>query len=180
MVLGGDPNRMNFLMLYLLLLKATLSAFSGLAALPVLREDFVVKNHLLTDRQLNTAIVLGRMTPGPKGLYIVSVGYYAGGEAGAFAAWLALITPALLVIPLVRYAAKNATSPRAKRTLNAVVLASAGVSLSATFPLAADALINPLTYCIALVSLAILVFTEIDSLWVILGSALITIGGTLF
>lgn len=166
---------MNFLLLYLLLLKSTLSAFSGLAALPVLREDFVVKHKLITDRQLNTAIVVGRTTPGPKGLYIVSVGYYAGGTPGAIAAWLALITPALLVIPAVRYASRRATSPRLKRVLDAVVLASAGVSLSATLPLASDALINPLTYALAAGSLAVLLFTKLDSLVVIALSALATV-----
>ena len=44
---------MNPLLLYLLLLKATLTTFSGLASLPVLREDLVVTRHAVTDEQLN-------------------------------------------------------------------------------------------------------------------------------
>lgn len=171
----GESRSMNFLILYLLLLKATLSSFSGLAALPILREDFVVKYQLLTDRELNTALVLGKMTPGPKGLYIVSLGYFSAGDLGAFIAWLAIITPALIVIPLIRFASRKVNSPEARRTLNAVVLASAGISLSATFPLAADALNSPLTYGIALVSLIILLFTKIDSFWVIIASAFVAI-----
>ena len=67
---------MNVFLLYLLLLKATLTSFSGLASLPMVRDDFVVERHLLTDRQLNTAVVAGRTGPGPNGLYIVSVGYF--------------------------------------------------------------------------------------------------------
>lgn len=178
MVLAGGKSGMNLLVLYLLLLKATLSSFSGLAALPILREDFVVKHQLITDRELNTALVLGRTTPGPKGLYIVSLGYYAGGNMGAFVAWLAVITPALLVIPLIRYAARRLTSPRAKRTLNAIVLASAGISLSATLPLTADALTGPLTYTLAIISLPVLLFTKLDSTWVIFGSAFIAIAAS--
>ena len=41
---------MNVFLLYLLLLKATLTSFSGLASLPMVRDDFVVERHLLTDR----------------------------------------------------------------------------------------------------------------------------------
>ncbi len=171
---------MNWFFLYLLLLKATLSSFSGLASLPILREDFVVQHHYLTDRQLNTALVLGRATPGPKGLYIVSVGYFADGYPGAFAAWLALVTPALLVIPMLEFAGRRADSPQVKRILRAVVLASAGISLSATLPLGVDALHGPLSYIIALVSMLILIFTKVDTIWVILASAGVGLATLLF
>ena len=163
---------MNFLVIYFLLVKATLSSFSGLAALPIVRDDFVVKRHLLTDHQLNTALVVGRSTPGPKGLYLVGVGYFAGGVPGAIAAWLAVVTPAMLVIPLLISARRRIEDPRVKRALRAVVVASAGVSLSATLPLSADALRNVPLYGIAAVSLLLLVFTAWDTLWVMLGASL--------
>ncbi len=166
---------MNWLILYLLLLKATLSSFSGLASLPILRDDFVVKRHLLNDRQLNTALVIGRTTPGPKGLYIVSVGYYAGGFTGAVAAWLALVTPALLVIPMLNFASRKADHPRVKSVLRAVVLASAGISLSATLPLGADALHNGFSYAIAGISMVLLIFTPVETIWVILGAAAVSL-----
>ena len=166
---------MHFLTLYLVLLKATLSSFSGLAALPVLRHDLVVTRQLLTDRQLNTALVVGRTTPGPKGLYIISVGYYAGGTPGAIAAWLAIITPAILIIPLLEFAGRRASQPRVKQVLRTVVLASAGVSLSATLPLAADALHSIVSYLIAAMSLVILLATEVETLWVIAGAAALNI-----
>jgi chromate transporter len=166
---------LNLALVYLLLLKATLSAFSGLAALPVLREEFVVQRHLLTDRQLNTALVVGRTTPGPKGLYIVSVGYYAAGFPGAVMAWLALLTPAFLVIPLLHFAGRFAENPGLKRALRAVVLASAGVSLSATLPLAADALRGPVTWGIAAVSLLVLLRTKVETVWVVLAAAMVAL-----
>ena len=51
---------MKVLLLYMLLLKATLTTFSGLASLPMLRNDLVLHRNLLTDSQLNTAIVVTR------------------------------------------------------------------------------------------------------------------------
>lgn len=166
---------MNFLLLYWLLLKATLSAFSGLAALPVMRDDLVVQHHLLTDRQLNTAVAIGRMTPGPKGLYIVSAGYYAAGTPGVIAAWLSIVTPALAVIPLLRFAAKRSTDPRFQRTLRAVILASAGISLSATLPLGIDALTSPLTYGIAVAAFIALAFTRVDTTLIVAGASAVSV-----
>ncbi len=167
---------MNFLIIYMFVLKAALSYFSGLAALPIVSDDFVVKRHVLNDHQLNTALVVGRSTPGPKGLYLISVGYFAGGAPGAIAAWLAIVTPAVLVIPLLVFAKRKIEDPRVKRALRAVVVASAGVSLSATLPLSTDALHNVPLYGIAAISLILLIFTAWDTLWVMLGAALASLG----
>ena len=107
--------RMKILLLYLLLLKATATAFAGLASLPVVQDELVIKRHLLTDKQLNEAIVITRSTPGPVGLYVVSVGYFAAGWPGALAGWLAMITPALLIIPLVHFAGRKAEHPMSSK-----------------------------------------------------------------
>jgi chromate transporter len=78
-----------------------------LASLPVVRDELIVHRHVLTDEQLNEAVVITRSTPGPVGLYIVSVGYFAAGILGAIAGWLAMITPALLILPLLRFARRQ-------------------------------------------------------------------------
>jgi chromate transporter len=120
---------MKALILYALLLKATVSTFNGLASLPVLRNDLVTHRHLITDKQLDAAVVVNRLTPGPVGLYVVSVGYFADGYPGALAGLMALVTPALFIIPLLRFAGGRAEHPRVKGTIQAVVLASAGMRL---------------------------------------------------
>jgi hypothetical protein len=83
---------MNPVLLYFLLLKATLTSFSGLASLPVIRADLVTSRHVLTDDQLNTAVVVSPTTPGPVGVYVVSVGYSVAGVPGAVAGWAAMCT----------------------------------------------------------------------------------------
>ena len=65
---------MSFVLLYGLFLKASLSSFSSLASLPIVRQDLVLTRHVLTDHHLNTAVVIGRTTPGPLGLYMISAG----------------------------------------------------------------------------------------------------------
>ena len=162
---------MNLLLLYLLLLKATITSFSGLASLPVLHADLVLRYKVLTDRQLNTAVAAGQMGPGPVGNYVVSVGYQVAGIPGACAGWLAMITPAFLVILLIRFLGARAQHPRAKSMVRAVILATAGLLLSASMPLARDALTGRLPVALAAASFLLTFLTRIDTLWIVSAAA---------
>jgi chromate transporter len=162
---------MNLALLYLLLLKATVTSFSGLASLPMVRADFVVERHVLTDRQLNTAVVAGRTGPGPNGLYLVSVGYFVDGLPGAAVALLAVMTPAFLILPLMYWMRARAEDPRIRSAIRAVVLASAGLLLASSLPLARDAITGGLTLAIVIVTFLALSFTSVDSSWMMLGAA---------
>ena len=163
---------MNLFVLYLLLLKATLTSFSGLASLPMVRNDFVVRRSVLTDRQLNAAVAAGRIGPGPLGIYVVSLGYLVDGVPGACAGWLAMITPAFLIIPMLRFLGTRAEHPRARSVARAVLLAGAGLMASAAVPLARDAITNPLSLVIFALSFVLIASARVDSLWVMLGAAL--------
>ena len=171
---------MNAFMLYVLLLKATLTSFAGLASLPVVRDELIVHHQVLTDEQLNEAVVITRSTPGPVGLYVVSVGYFAGGIHGAIAGWLAMITPAVLIIPLLRFAARKAEHPRLRSALQAVVVASAGLLLAAAVPLGMSALTGPVTVLLGVLTAVLMLTTKIDTLWLILGAALATFTASSF
>jgi chromate transporter len=169
---------MNIFLLYLLLLKGTITAFVGLASLPVIQDALVFHYHVLTDKQLNEAVVITRSTPGPVGIYIVSVGYFVAGVPGAIAGWAAMVTPALLIIPLVHFVGRRMEHPRVKGVLQTVVIASAGLLLAAAIPLARDALTDPVTVAIAVVTLVLLLVTKIDTLWIILGAAVISLSAS--
>jgi len=164
---------MNIVVLYLLLVKATLTSFSGLASLPMIRNDFVLHRHALTDRQLNTAVAAGRIGPGPLGIYVVSVGYLVDGVPGACAGWLAMITPAFLIIPMLQFLGVRAEHPRARAVARSVLFAGAGLMASAAVPLARDAITNPLSLAILAVSFVLIAFVRVDSLWVMLGATIV-------
>jgi len=125
---------MKLVLLYLPLLKETVTAFAGLASLSVVQDALVMQHHVLTDAQLNEAVLITRSTPGPVGLYVVP---------GAVAGGLAMITPALLVIPIGHPAGRWIDNPRVRSVLQAVVIASTDLLLAAAIPLARDALIDP-------------------------------------
>jgi chromate transporter len=162
---------MNLLLLYLLLLKATATSFSGLTSLPVVRNDLVLRYHVLTDRELNAAVAAGQAGPGPYGLYVVSVGYFVAGTPGAFCGWLAMVTPAFLVIPMVRYVGARAGQPRVRNAIRAVTLAAAGLVAAFAVPLARDALTSVAAVAIAAASFLLLVATRLDTLWIVAGAA---------
>ena len=129
---------MTAIALYWLLLKATMFSFSGFGSLPLVREDLVVRHGVLSDEQLNRAVLVARTTPGPMGVYVVSAGYEAGGVLGAVAGWLALATPAFLVVPLLFAAGRLANHPRAIGAIKALILASAVLLVQSSWPLALD------------------------------------------
>ena len=105
---------MNLAVLLAILLKASLLSFSGFGSLPVLRDELVTNRHVLTMDDLNRAIAVARVTPGPMGIYVVAIGYAVAGWPGAAAGWLALALPALFAVPLVAIMRRHAQSPRAR------------------------------------------------------------------
>jgi len=169
---------MNPFALYALLLKATASSFAGLASLPVIRDELVVHRHLITDHELNAAVVITRATPGPVGVYVVSVGYFAGGLPGAIAGWLAMATPALAILVLLRFIGPRAEHPRVRGMLQGVVLASAALLATSAVPLARDAITGPLTLAIMVAGAAALFTKKIDTLWVIAAGAAMSLLGS--
>jgi chromate transporter len=117
------------------------------------------------------AVVAGRTGPGPYGLYLVCVAYLVGGVPGACMGFLALITPAFLVIPLIRWIGKRADIPRVRSAIRGLLLASAGLLLSSSVPLTMDAFTGIFSGLLMAASFAMLTFTRIDSAWVMLGAA---------
>ena len=131
---------MNAGLIYLLLLKATMTSFAGMGSLPQIRQDFVETRQAISDQQLSQAVLVGRATIGPMGAYVVAVGYYAGGWAGAVAGWLAMITPALVAIPLMTLIQRLLHLRRVRAAVDGVIIASAVLLVGSGTTLAIDAM----------------------------------------
>jgi chromate transporter len=130
----------SLLLLYALLLKASVTSFSGMAALPQIRQDLVVTHHVMSDEDLSRAVLFGRSSPGPVGLYIVSVGYAARGVPGAAVGWLALASPALLALPVLVLLRRWLHLSRMRSAVDAVIIASATLLVPSGVLLVRDAL----------------------------------------
>ncbi|MDQ6603558.1 MAG: chromate transporter, partial [Chloroflexota bacterium] len=91
---------MNILSLFWQFLKAGLLSFGGLGSLPILVQSLVHDRGWATEAQIGQALAVGRISPGPNGLYVISLGYLIGGIGGAGVAAVANVIPSLLVLPL--------------------------------------------------------------------------------
>jgi len=161
----------KFFLLLWILLKSTFTSFAGLASLPEIRQELVDQRHWATDEDVDQAIVITRTTPGPVGVWVVSVGYMVDGVPGAVAGWIAMSAPSLIVILLVGYFGKRAHHPRVRSMLQCVVLASAALLVLAAIPIGQDALNGPLTIGITVVALPLLLWKRINTVWIIAAAA---------
>jgi chromate transporter len=130
---------MNAPLIYLLLLKATITSFAGMGSLPQIRQDFVETHRAISDEQLSQAVLVGRATIGPMGAYVVAVGYFAGGWRGAVAGWLAMSTPALVAIPILALIQRWLHLSRIRAAVDGIIIASAVLLVGSGAALALDA-----------------------------------------
>src|SRR5437763_1086392 len=101
---------MDALALFGVFLKASALSLGGLSSLPLLRGDLVAPG-IATDDQVIQAIAIGRISTGPNGLYIVSLGYLVAGVVGATMALLAASLPPLVIVPITAAARRCHPQP---------------------------------------------------------------------
>lgn len=82
---------------FLLLLKGSLFSTGGLSNLPIVYDDLLARGWA-DDRQFTEALAVGKISPGPTGLWVLSLGYLVHGLPGALLALLALTLPPMLVL----------------------------------------------------------------------------------
>ena len=162
---------MNATVLYLLLLKAMVFSFSGYAAVPLIREDLVARHGVLTDEQLNNAIAISQASPGPLGLYVVIVGYFVSGPAGAVAGMLALASPAMLAIPISRLV-RRGRAHEIRGASSGIVIASCVLMFTTAMRLAPEATPDAAFMLLAGAGFVTLAMTPVAPVFVIGLSAL--------
>lgn len=116
---------MDELGLFLVFLKASALSVGGLASLPLLRAGLVPA--FATDAQIVQALAIGRLSPGPNGLYLVSLGYLVNGWPGAFVAFVAACLAPLVILPATTLARGWLLSAWFAGLVRGVALASAGL-----------------------------------------------------
>ena len=87
----------NPLIYFLLFLKASLFSTGGFSNLPSLHQDLIA-NGWAVEADFGQSIAIGQVSPGPNGLWVISMGYLTYGFLGASLALIAITLPALLVL----------------------------------------------------------------------------------
>jgi len=151
---------------------------SGYVLLAFLQKDLVAHWHWLTSRQLLDAIAVGQVTPGPVFTTATFIGYILRGPVGAVAATVGIFLPGFLLCtisgPLV---GKLRRSEVAGAFLDGVNVASLALMAAVAWALTCAALIDAFTIAIALASGAALFRYRINSMWLIVGGAILGLAG---
>lgn len=147
---------------------------SGMVLFAYIQKDIVERFGWLTQKQLIDAIAVGQMTPGPVTSSSAFIGYLIAGWPGAGLAALGNFLPSFFIVMLI-----GPIIPRMRaykpvqaflRGVNAAVIA---LMLSISWTVAKNAVIDPWTLLLTVASLLLLLLLKWDSLWLVLGGALI-------
>lgn len=114
------------IVLFFLFLKAAALSVGGLSSLPLLRQDLVAPG-LVTEKQVLESLAIGRLSTGPNGLFVISLGYFAAGWLGAAIAILAATIPPLTVVPLAALVRRQLLSPWAAGIVRGITLSTSGL-----------------------------------------------------
>jgi chromate transporter len=119
----------NEIALFFVFLKDAALSLGGLGALPLIKQDLVDPG-LATDAQVVQALAIGRLSTGPNGLWIVSLGYLIAGWTGAALALLASSLPPLVMLPATVAARRVLLTSAFGGFVRGAALATAGLLIS--------------------------------------------------
>jgi chromate transporter len=118
----------NPLALFWIMFKAALLSTSGNGNLPIVHQDLLARRWA-TDYDFAESLAIGQISPGPSGLWVISIGYLVDGLRGAALTLLAIALPPLLVLLLVRFYGRFGNHPATQGFVRGLGLAVAGVFL---------------------------------------------------
>ncbi len=84
---------------FLLFLKASLFSTGGFSNLPSLHQDLTA-NGWAKETDFGQSLAIGQISPGPNGLWVISLGYLTYSYLGALLALIAITLPPLLVLAI--------------------------------------------------------------------------------
>jgi len=126
---------MNVLLFFWLFLKASLFSIGGLSNLPFLHKDLISLGWA-KENDFVTALAVGQVSPGPTGLWSISLGYLTFGWLGAVLAAVALSLPPLLVLLVAAFYNRLKTLPLVEDFTRGLGLGVVGLTLSVALGLA--------------------------------------------
>ncbi len=146
----------------------------GFVMLPMLQKEFVEKYHWLTNQEFLDAIAIGQVTPGPLTVMNAFIGYKISGLIGAILAMVSSYLPCILIVMLVaKYYYRYKESRIVAASFTGIKAAVVGLLAAVAISLGNTSLVDVTTVGIALISFAVIAFTDIDPTFAILGGALL-------
>jgi len=177
---GLSTASFSLMSLFLVFLKIGSLLFGGgYVLIALVRAELVTRLHWISERQLLDAIAMGQATPGPLSTTATFVGYLLAGLPGAVVATVAMFLPAFFFVaisgPLVP---RLRQSLLAGAVLDGVDVAALALMAVVTWPLFVSAVVDWLTLAVTAISLLLLLRFRVNSMWLVLGGALVGLART--
>ncbi|HEU5382172.1 MAG TPA: chromate transporter [Ktedonobacteraceae bacterium] len=122
----------NPLLYLFLFFKASLFSSGGLSNLPSLHQDLLAQGWALED-DFGQSLAIGQLSPGPNGLWVISLGYLTYGYLGALLALIAITLPPFLVLAIAAIYDRIAALNWVSALMRGVSLAVIGILLSVSW-----------------------------------------------
>ncbi len=130
---------MNPVTFFWLFLKASLLSTGGFGNLPYLHQDMIELGRA-TEADFVTAIAVGQVSPGPTGVWSISLGYLILGWLGAALAMLALSLPPLLALGVAAIYNRIERMQSVQDFVRGLSLGVVGLTLAIAYALARSAI----------------------------------------
>lgn len=163
---------MSWGIFFIVLLKSILFSSGGYGPLPSLHSDLIA-NKWANQTQFTEALSIGQVTPGPNGLWVISLCYLIAGLRGAILACIALLLPPLLIIVVQHYYNRVSSYPATQGVLDGVVLVIASFSIIVVFQLFVANGLDVKVIIIALISTILAISRRVSTNVILLGAFLI-------
>jgi chromate transporter len=147
---------------------------SGYVLLAFLKTEFVGIDGGLTSKQLLDAVAVGQFTPGPLFTTATFVGYLLHGSWGAVLATVGIFLPAFVFVAIINpFVPRLRKSPLFSGFLDGVNAASLALMASVTIQLGRTALSGWFPWLLGAAAAFILFRWKVNSLWLVMGGALL-------
>ena len=117
---------MNPVLYFLLAFKASLFSTGGFGNIPSLHDDLLAR-HWATERNFAEALAVGQISPGPNGLWIISLGYFVDGVPGALLSLAAIAIPPFLILTVEWLYHRTRHIPAVEGFVRGLGLATVGI-----------------------------------------------------
>lgn len=149
---------------------------SGYAMLPFIQDTMVNQFQWVTQKEFGVALALSLITPGPVTIISAFVGYKVAGILGATLAMINMYFPSFVVVNIITDIYNRARrAENIKLVVKGIVAVFIGTLWVVIIKLTGSSLMDIPTYALALAAFGVRRFSKIDTVWIVLGGAALSI-----
>jgi chromate transporter len=151
-----------------------MSIGGGQSVLGDMQKQVVVNQHWLTQSQFLTDFAIARASAGPASIIVSLIGWQVGGLPGALIASVAIFAPSALLFYAFTLVWRRPVFAGWQKTLGrGLAPVAVGLSLGGSYSVLASNGASPLSWLVALGSMAVLLFTKVHPLMLLAAGGLV-------